>query len=67
MVKRLDDRGHGVVRPAHGAVFQAMAELVTYLEKHDYVKRVPDPGDRRAKLVVLRPTRVGRSSRSRGS
>ena len=28
-----------------------MAELVTHLQRHGYVKRVPDPSDRRAKLV----------------
>src|SRR4029077_20906621 len=70
---RLADKGYGVIRPAHGAVFQyldddgttvallaeraqmtkqAMAELVRYLETHGFVTRVPDPGDRRAKLVV---------------
>ena len=30
---------------------QSMAELVAHLEQHGYVERVPDPGDRRAKLV----------------
>jgi len=30
---------------------QSMAELVAHLERHGYVERVPDPGDRRAKLV----------------
>ena len=76
---RLTERGHGVVRPAHGAVFQylddqgttvstladraemtkqAMGELVAHLEKHGYVERVPDPSDRRAKLV--KPTPKGR-------
>jgi DNA-binding MarR family transcriptional regulator len=76
---RLAERGHGAVRPAHGAVFQylddtgttvsllaerarmtkqAMAELVRHLEAHDYVVRVPDPDDRRAKLVL--PTARGR-------
>jgi DNA-binding MarR family transcriptional regulator len=76
---RLAERGHGIVRPAHGAVFQylddtgttvsllaeraqmtkqAMAELVHYLETHGYVHRVPDPADRRAKLVL--PTDRGR-------
>ena len=73
VVARLAERGHGVVRPAHGAVFQylddtgttvsvlaeraqmtkqAMAELVRHLEDHGYVARVPDPADRRAKLVL---------------
>lgn len=37
---------------------QAMAELVAHLEEHGYVDRVPDPNDRRAKLV--RPTAKGR-------
>jgi DNA-binding MarR family transcriptional regulator len=76
---RLAERGHGVVRPVHSAVFehlddtgttvstlaeraqmtkQAMAELVAHLEAHGYVARVPDPTDRRAKLV--RPTELGR-------
>jgi DNA-binding MarR family transcriptional regulator len=70
---RLAERGYGVIRPAHGAVFQyldddgttvallaqraqmtkqAMAELVGYLEANEFVTRIPDPGDRRAKLVV---------------
>jgi len=31
---------------------QAMAELVHHLEAHGYVSRVPDPADRRAKLVL---------------
>lgn len=37
---------------------QAMAELVSHLEERGYVDRVPDPNDRRAKLV--RPTDRGR-------
>ena len=78
VVARLAERGHDVVRPAHGAVFQylddtgttvsvlaershmtkqAMAELVQHLESHDYLTRVPDPNDRRAKLVL--PTERG--------
>jgi DNA-binding MarR family transcriptional regulator len=36
---------------------QAMAELVSHLETHGYVVRVPDPADRRAKLVL--PTERG--------
>lgn len=76
---RLAERGHAVVRVAHGAVFQglddtgtpvarlaeraqmtkqAMSELVAHLERHGYVVRVPDPADRRAKLVT--PTAKGR-------
>lgn len=34
---------------------QAMAELVQYLEQRGYVERVPDPSDRRAKLVRATP------------
>lgn len=30
---------------------QSMGELVAHLERHGYVERVPDPGDRRARLV----------------
>lgn len=36
-----------------GMTKQAMAELVAYLEHHGYVRRTPDPDDRRAKLVLL--------------
>ena len=81
VVIRLAERGHGGVRPSHGAVFQylddtgttvsvlaeraqmtkqAMAELVGHLETHGYVVRVPDPSDRRAKLV--QPTERGPDS-----
>ena len=34
---------------------QSMAELVEHLERHGYVERVPDPSDRRAKLVRATP------------
>ncbi len=34
---------------------QSMAELVAHLERHGYVERVPDPTDRRAKLVRSTP------------
>jgi DNA-binding MarR family transcriptional regulator len=37
---------------------QGMAQLVQHLERHGYVTRVPDPADRRAKLVL--PTDRGR-------
>ena len=30
---------------------QSMAELVVHLERRGYVERIPDPSDRRAKLV----------------
>lgn len=39
---------------------QAMGELVDDLETLGYVRRVPDPADRRAKLVTL--TRLGHGS-----
>ncbi|MGR6964390.1 MarR family winged helix-turn-helix transcriptional regulator [Geodermatophilus sp. URMC 61] len=32
---------------------QAMSELVDHLAAHGYLERVPDPSDRRAKLIVL--------------
>jgi DNA-binding MarR family transcriptional regulator len=34
---------------------QSMAELVAHLERHGYVERLPDPHDRRAKLVRATP------------
>jgi DNA-binding MarR family transcriptional regulator len=70
--RRFEERGHGAVRPPHGAVMQfldddgtrvsvlaeragmtkqSMGELVAHLERSGYVERVPDPGDRRARLV----------------
>jgi DNA-binding MarR family transcriptional regulator len=56
----LDDTGTTVSQLAERAQMtkQAMAELVLHLEKHGYVVRMPDPTDRRAKLVV--PTDRGR-------
>jgi DNA-binding MarR family transcriptional regulator len=56
----LDDTGTTVSLLAERAQMtkQAMAELVRHLEDNDYVLRVPDPTDRRAKLVV--PTARGR-------
>src|SRR3712207_6749497 len=38
---------------------QSMAELVAHLERHGYVERIPDPADRRARLV--RATARGRT------
>jgi DNA-binding MarR family transcriptional regulator len=32
---------------------QAMGELIDDLQRMDYVRRVPDPTDRRAKLILL--------------
>jgi DNA-binding MarR family transcriptional regulator len=53
----LDDAGTRVSVLAQRAQItkQSMAELVTHLEQHGYVERVPDPGDRRAKLVRATP------------
>ena len=55
----LDDGGTRVSVLAQRAQItkQSMAELVAHLERHGYVERVPDPSDRRAKLV--RATRRG--------
>jgi DNA-binding MarR family transcriptional regulator len=49
----LDDAGTPVSELARRAQItkQSMAELVAHLERHGYVERVADPGDRRAKLV----------------
>lgn len=49
----LDDEGTRVSDLAARAQItkQSMAELVLHLERHGYVERVPDPSDRRAKLV----------------
>lgn len=57
----LDDAGTRVSVLAERAQVskQAMAQLVAHLEAHGYVERVPDPADRRAKLV--RTTARGRA------
>lgn len=49
----LDDGGTRVSVLAERAQMtkQSMAELVLHLERLDYVERVPDPSDGRAKLV----------------
>jgi len=56
----LDDEGNQVSELARRAQItkQSMADLVAHLERQGYVERVPDPKDRRAKLV--RPTARGR-------
>jgi len=53
----LDDGGTRVSVLAERAQLtkQSMAELVAHLERHGYVERVPDPADRRAKLVRATP------------
>jgi DNA-binding MarR family transcriptional regulator len=60
VMQYLDDEGTRVSVLAQRAQVtkQSMAELVAHLERHGYVERVPDPGDRRAKLV--RATARGR-------
>ncbi|GLY70429.1 MarR family winged helix-turn-helix transcriptional regulator [Amycolatopsis taiwanensis] len=35
-----------------GMTPQAMSELVGYLEQRGYVRRIPDPDDRRGRVVV---------------
>ena len=50
----LDDAGESrvsVLAERAQITKQSMAELVAHLERHGYVERVPDPSDRRAKLV----------------
>ncbi|HEX3316869.1 MAG TPA: MarR family transcriptional regulator [Solirubrobacteraceae bacterium] len=53
----LDDDGTRVSVLAERAQMtkQSMAELVGHLERLGYVERVPDPSDRRAKLVRATP------------
>jgi DNA-binding MarR family transcriptional regulator len=53
----LDDDGTTVSGLAQRAQItkQSMAELVEHLERLGYVERVPDPSDRRAKLVRATP------------
>jgi DNA-binding MarR family transcriptional regulator len=53
VLQYLDDSGTRVSVLAQRAQItkQSMAELVEHLERHGYVERVPDPEDRRAKLV----------------
>ena len=60
VLQYLDDDGTRVSVLAERAALtkQAMAQLVAHLEEHGYVERVPDPRDRRAKLV--RATARGR-------
>jgi DNA-binding MarR family transcriptional regulator len=56
----LDEEGTQVSELARRAQItkQSMAELVEHLERQGYVERIPDPRDRRAKLV--RATARGR-------
>ncbi|HEY8583439.1 MAG TPA: MarR family transcriptional regulator [Capillimicrobium sp.] len=61
VLQYLDDDGTRVTVLAERAQItkQSMAELVAHLERHGYVERVPDPDDRRARLV--RATERGRA------
>ena len=45
---------------------QSIGELIDYLEAHGYVRRIPDPRDRRAHRVQLteRGTEMARTTRS---
>lgn len=56
----LDDAGTrvGVLAERATMTKQSMAELVSHLEAHGYVERIPDPTDGRARLV--RATARGR-------
>lgn len=58
----MEPGGIRLTRLAEKAVVtpQAMGELVDDLEKLGYVRRAPDPGDRRAKLIVF----TGRGERA---
>ncbi|WP_051325716.1 MarR family winged helix-turn-helix transcriptional regulator [Glycomyces tenuis] len=42
----------GVLAARAGMTPQAMGELVSYLERRGYVRRVQDPGDGRGRIVV---------------
>lgn len=55
--QHLDEDGSTVSTLAQraGMTKQAMAGLVQHLEHHGYLRRVPDPADRRAKLVRTTP------------
>ena len=56
--EHLPAKGAQVARMAEAAQMtqQSMTELVEYLEKLGYLERLPDPSDRRAKLVRLTET-----------
>jgi DNA-binding MarR family transcriptional regulator len=56
--EHLPAKGARVARMAEAAQMtqQSMTELVEYLELRGYVERLPDPRDRRAKLVRLTKT-----------
>jgi DNA-binding MarR family transcriptional regulator len=43
----------GAMAERAGVTPQAMVQVVDYLESRGYVERVPDPADRRAKIVRL--------------
>lgn len=66
LLARLPDEGIQTVVLAHqtGRSKQATGKIVTELEVNGYVERVPDPTDRRGRLV--RPTEQGRAALSNG-
>lgn len=55
LFESIDARGTRltVLAARTGITYQSMGELVDVLERRGYVERRPDPGDRRARLVVL--------------
>ena len=67
--EHLPAKGARVARMAEAAQMtqQSMTELVEYLEKLGYLERLPDPDDRRAKLVRLTDTGTKLSAKGRES
>lgn len=67
--EHLPAKGARMARMAEAAQMtqQSMTELVEYLEKLGYLERLPDPGDRRAKLVRLTETGTKLSAKGRES
>lgn len=49
---QVEGRRSGELARMAGMTPQSMGELIDYLEDRGYVKRIPDPADSRAKLVV---------------
>ena len=67
--EHLPAKGARVARMAEAAQMtqQSMTELVEYLQKLGYLERLPDPDDRRAKLVRLTETGTKLSAKGRES
>ena len=53
--EHIGPEGSTIATMAHraGVTSQAMVQIVDYLERRKYVRRVPDPSDRRAKLIQI--------------